>query len=400
MRPRISYKNLRIALICVIMLLLNADINSFIQYLFLLVLIFYLFFSYKKKNYHNSIQKKYINLAIISIVLFIIIIAVQFATGSNLRYLEISESKINNLIVLTKVTIGMISIILLRETYYDTDFWIRLFKMFIIIYSTYYLISELMAGISLVRESAGLRYSKNHVSAVVYTVMPLFLFYIKSNRSNKSNKTNKSFILTLALSIITILISSSRTGYAALAIIICTSVFAFFNFRYLLISIVGVVTFFFVLNSNMALQRGFSFFSGLDTTRSTLSYLAIEKFSNYNMVCKLFGSGSNKVSWLYNIYEAHNFYLEMLLAFGIIGVIVFFSFLITLCAWILRRAERDKKIFVVQELLLTGFTAYIQPIYTSSYLCGFLFYTCLMIMMMYKTTNETKILTNYQKRRK
>ena len=121
--------------------------------------------------------------------------------------------------------------------------------------------------------------------------------------------------------------------------------------------------------------RGFSLTSDVD--RKFLRKAALLKFSGYNWFQKFFGDGMVSIYVSQNETLPHNFFLELLLSFGIMGVFIYIVSFLRILMMALFKSGYYNKFFCLQAVMMFFLTAFFQPFFTTSFVCGFLVYVTL-----------------------
>ena len=381
---RVDFYAFSFALLLIV-LIATASRSSMIQ--FIVIAMYLLTVSYAFKTY-IVIKDDYafFRMRIVLFLLYMLFAALittsmQIVRGRN--YLERTESTLSGLVVFTKISIGAFTILLLWNLFEDTKFWQKFIECFLVFFCSYCFLMEYINHFSTVRESAAAAISKNHISALIYTGIPLLMFCRQYCGKTIFNS------LALILSVVTVLLQSSRTAYAVLVGIFI--IYFLLNNEHfvkktaLLVVILVVGQWIYLRFSNL-IKRGFSFvnISQDDGHREFLRHCAIKKFNSYGTIEKLIGTGSDQIHAWGIVLSIHNFGLELLISVGIIGFIVYALFWSDTVLFMITHTSRKKMGFIVQEAFAFLATGYFQPFYSTSYICGMLFYISIMVFLMAK----------------
>gem|GEM_PF-4321419 len=286
--------------------------------------------------------------------------------------------------IYSMILFGLITIFIWRKLLQDIDLIVFMISMFIIIFSLVCIVSEVGAGISVARNSAFGNVSKNFTAAVSYLGIPLLLYYIYTKGKNVSIRM--LCFWGIALATVNVIISGSRTSAV---IIICCFASLFFlrmsfkqRVKYISLAVLALAIIFVVSTRNAAIKNtidrallGFS--SSSDTDRAFLRKAALLKFSKYHVFQKIFGNGAVAIYVSQNETLPHNFFLELLLSLGALGTIVYVVALLRIMILTIFKTDYYKRFFCLQAGMMFLLTAFFQPFFSTSFICGFLVYVTL-----------------------
>ena len=183
---------------------------------------------------------------------------------------------------------------------------------------------------------AGVIGNPNKTSYFLCCLLP-FILYFKRAYSLKWQKI--FFSVVALLTILTVVLSGSRGGLLTLLFVIIATLITTKRHISLLIFLVAVfIGFLFALNSPVGVtifERMQSLFEG-DLIAGTSGRLAIWealiKVYSSNAFTVLFGLGFGASEMVGMRADPHNYYLQILAEYGLVGFLVFFSFV----AWYIR----------------------------------------------------------------
>lgn len=358
--------------------------------IFLYILVGALYFcayDYSSTPYLDKLRNRYIIFLAYMLISTTTTTIIQLVSGR--QFLERTESTFGGLVLFTKVTMGAVAILFLWKLYENTEMWYKFIVWFLTVFCIYCMSIEYINKISIVRDSAAASISKNHIAALVYTGIPLLLFC-----QNHCKKRIIS-VIALILSAFTIFLSASRTAYAILIGVFC--IYIFFT-RVSIAKKLGLITsmilaaYFVYLRFSEIIIRGVSFMniSNDDGRRAFLRSCAIAKFEKYGLFEKLIGTGSDQIHIWNIVLSIHSFPLELLISVGVLGLSVYVLFCGGVVFYLLKNSERYKWSYIIQELFVFIATGLFQPFYSTSYICGMLFYISIMVIFMAKGDNENE----------
>lgn len=205
--------------------------------------------------------------------------------------------------------------------------------------------------------------------------------------------------LFMALTFIVVLTSGSRSVILALALalgyIVLTEQNPKKRSRYLCIVAIGVLILLFLaatlgLNYDFDTARGgntvltnisralsvFTSEGRVDQARDDLSTRALAQYEASSKLQKMIGSGDNRVH--IGMVPVHNCFLEVLLCYGIVGLICYIVYLILLCRIVIKESRDVRYTFLI--FLIALIFGMVQPFLTTGtvfqMLIGFVFLTC------------------------
>lgn len=205
--------------------------------------------------------------------------------------------------------------------------------------------------------------------------------------------------LFMALTFIVVLTSGSRSVILALALalgyIVLTEQNPKKRSRYLCMVAIGVLILLFLaatlgLNYDFDTARGgntvltnisralsvFTSEGRVDQARDDLSTRALAQYEASSELQKMIGSGDNRVH--IGMVPVHNCFLEVLLCYGIVGLICYIVYLILLCRIVIKESRDVRYTFLI--FLIALIFGMVQPFLTTGIvfqmLIGFVFLTC------------------------
>lgn len=208
--------------------------------------------------------------------------------------------------------------------------------------------------------------SRNYLGAIDVMLMP---YIFKVHVSQRKGLIRFVWFITIVL---LSLFSGSRTLMAT-AVIAFASIMLmegniskkikYFLIGGVLVVIVFVMSSVFGVTENFARARSV-FYSISDQARYDLMESAFEQFNSYSHIEKLIGNGNNLIIW--REAPPHNVVLEILLCYGIIGLIFWGSTALVMIICIIKANNTYKKyaLLVIFLALIIGF---VQPFITTGY---------------------------------
>lgn len=311
------------------------------------------------------------------LVIIILLLIVQ-----SLFVLDVSRVAMQrSCVLMSQIYISMIFFALISNGVVNLTFVVKSASLFSILFSMYYLLHVLIYGLPSERDSVFAGFSSNYCATVLYLLYPILIYYIQKNRNNASSKKNvKRCYLAILLSFIVILTTGSRTAFG-----ICVYIFGFITLftkwnqkkviKIFSLVAVGTVALLFLINRIPTLQdvvvRALRVFTETNVVkgdiRSWIWEVALDTFKGYN---PWLGSGSNYFMF-FDIYEpAHNFFIEVLLAYGWLGLGLLVLSHIVFVGCIVRKRTRTKKVYILAIFGAYLLTAYVQPFFSTSFNCG------------------------------
>lgn len=290
------------------------------------------------------------------------------------------------------IFIGPILMVWLIRSLHSLNIYVTAFRIFVLAFSTLYLVLLVVLGLPEGRASVFGNVSSNYCAAILYMMFPILLYSLVERKIPLKKKARRQTLWALLLSLIVILTTGSRTAMGALAVI-ALMFFLYATkerkarkwfFRIAAVALVGSVVMYFTMPSVQKLvQRAVSGLTAeggvAKDVRSVLVWeMAIDVIRSRN---RFLGTGSNIIPGVYAM-PAHNIWLETMMTGGIYAVILWaIMFLSALIVLVLTK-DRTKKYFAGTILLLYLFTGFLQPFFSTGYLCGITtwlsFYTVLL----------------------
>ncbi len=299
--------------------------------------------------------------------------------------------------IMTCLFIGMDMLAIDYKSHLNIDAYVKAFNWFITLFSLYYILQVITHGLPEDRDSVLGIVSSNYCAAILMLTYPLFFYYIFGRKGLSDKKNIKKCFISIALSLVVIILSGSRTAFGI--VFLNVIVIAFLNqnkmrdkVKYLLIIIVGGVLlgicYFYVPSLRGLIERAITGLQGQKVVSGDVRILiwsqALENFKEGSF---LFGSGSNMVPQY--IRPAHNMYLEILLWGGVIGCILFGVSSIWLFAKGIKKGDYYQRFFLIVLLITFLIVGYVQPFFSTGYTCGIIIWTSLVVISSDKAGGRT-----------
>lgn len=330
--------------------------------------------NYCKRYVHSAIEIRNMKKrSIISLFIITIFVILQsLILGLNFSQL------VQNICINSAIFIFLI----INSTFIDAfnidDIFFKGLCLFYIFFSTYYLYKVVRYGLPSDRDSVLGFVSSNYCSAILYLGYPLILYQLFSERNRKRKTNHKLIYFTLFESLIVILLSGSRTAFAVVLFIFLSLLFVHQNtikdsLKTLCI-IVSLGLIIFIVYENVPelkelLDRAMIALQGSNALKDDVRVIAWQAaFDNFQKYNQFIGSGSNMVYQFGR--PAHNFFIEILLTDGFIGIILFAYMYISNFFKLFIRASYIKKFFLLQLTIATIIVAYVQPFFSTSFTIG------------------------------
>lgn len=301
----------------------------------------------------------------------------------------------DSLKICTQVYIGIIVVFFLSEVQNISIPIADGFAFTMIVFSLIYDIDILLHGVGTSRDSMFGIFSKNYCAALIYFTLPFLIYMVKQE---KTKKNNRIYMISIILGVITVLLTGSRTSLGIVAV--------FFVIHYMYgrktrsavtrgaFSILGImaallIAYNFVPVFHEQVERALGALNGANEIRNDVRIVlwdsAIHDFINNNHII---GSGTNLITPFVFKEPVHNFYLEILLAFGIFGVLLFVWFVIRFFVVALSNYKVKEVSEVLIELILAFIvTSLVQPFFSTSYNLGIIIWLSIIACL-----TETKYL--------
>ena len=279
--------------------------------------------------------------------------------------------------ILSCVYIGIICGAICVKPYKSFETYLKAILVFLIVFSSYYIIDILLYGLPEGRNSALGNVSSNYCSAILYLNYPIIFYYLYAKRKKNRNLVKLSYIAIL-LSMIVIASSGSRTAIGVVALMLAQMVLykqekIKDKLKYIAIVLVGIVVLFFAYSFNASVQelmdRALDAFGGKSTLDNNVRQLiwaaGLQQFRNGNIV---FGLGTSIVTRFDR--SAHNLFYEVLMCSGYLGMLLFTLTIGCLLTFLLKNQQYQQRFFSVMLLISCVIVAIVQPFFSTSYTCG------------------------------
>ncbi len=261
----------------------------------------------------------------------------------------------------------------------------NVFAIYDILYSLYYLAITLVNGLPDGRTSSLGYVSSNYCACILYMTYPLMLYNLLVKRDKISKGQVKLCLCAAGLSLVVILVSGSRTALGCVAVLVAFLFLLKGNSkekRWLIVlgilAIIAVFVAYFTVPAIQALvNRALGALGGVGAvksdSRSVIWYAAMLTIKEASL---LIGTGSNIISYEAENVSAftlpgHNILLEVQLLSGLIGIILFVTFIVCFIYKIWINQPYNKRVFLAQLIVLGILIGMVQPFFSTSYLVGF-----------------------------
>lgn len=308
------------------------------------------------------------------LILCVIFFVILFQKISNNSFISLSST----LCIFSIIYLPILLDFLFKSNFDNYEFFYKIIIYTSLLFSIYALFTQISSGYYDSRESALGYVSKNFISAMSYLIMPLSLYNIVTRGLKQSFLP----ICSIVVSGLLVLVSSSRTAFGIIILILVSLgiLFAKDLKKMIIFSIIVVITAI-VLNRlvitneqiGLLFERGMTFYNTFGTdSRSILLETSIAKFNGFSIYEKLFGCGTNQI-YCFNLWtQPHNIFLEVLLAFGIVGLVAYVVSLIWLLMKYLRGTKKIQKFFIIQMSCIWLVTTCLHPFFSTNYTVVFL----------------------------
>lgn len=258
-----------------------------------------------------------------------------------------------------------------------------------IVYSLVYMMYIAAFGLPEGRSSVWGYVSSNYSACTLYLSYPLFLYYLINMKGKQLKKRKQFIVISMFVSLLVIFSTGSRTAIGVVLLIFSSFLFVKKTTKQVvktisavLIVLLGLVVLYYNVPSvQLLLIRALQVLNGTSVvkadSRTLVWRVALDIFNKSN---RWIGTGSNIV-----VYEGtpeispfelpcHNLALEILLLCGFIGLLLYISFHITVTIRVFRNSTYEKRLFIILLTLVFIIIAAFQPFFSTSYLCGFIFW--------------------------
>lgn len=360
---------------------MQLEVNRIILLVLICLNLFLIGNSIRKKAQNSTLEniKKHCKYALIVLVLFMVIQIPVVGLGFRNMIIDIE--------ILACVYIGIICGSISMSFYDSFEAILKGILLFEIAFSVYYILAVILHGLPEGRDSAMGIVSSNFCSAVLYLNYPIILYYLfgKSDNRRRNKLFDVSCYLAIVLSLIVIVSSGSRTAIGIIAVMAFQMFFykqkkmknRFKVLGILVVAVIGLLVAYRVNQSiQLLMDRALNVFEGkktLDTNVRMLVWDAgIQQFKQGNV---FFGLGTSIVD-KFNI-SAHNLLYEVLMCSGYIGTVLFILVICPIIVLLFRNQKYEQKFFTVMLLFSSVITAFVQPFFSSSYVCGIMIWIAL-----------------------
>ena len=340
------------------------------HYKLALTVLFFLAAYYQHRNDRNPRIRKRIQRG--ALFFCLPIAALYFIQIISLPHLSILKTGL----LYTNIYILAIICIVDMRSYEDIEYYVSIFSNFAILISIISIYNTIRTGISVGRMAAGFNFSKNYISAIVYLTFPLLLFYLREYREKKRAKLSYKVLVALILGSIVCLLSSSRTVLGVVVIIFIAILFQKErNIRRAIEKILGILAVAGILllvyynapNIRRGIDRALVITSleGRSSRNRLIEFGLAEFYASNHFI----GTGSNLMP--YPGYSApipvHNMFVEILLATGIIGFVIFLLLNTRFYMILISRCNTRGLFYLLMLLGAMLITAFFQPFFTTIY---------------------------------
>ena len=294
---------------------------------------------------------------------------------------------VTDISVLSCVYIGIICGAISMKHYRSFGYFLNAILMFMVVFSAYYLCLIVLNGLPQGRDSALGNVSSNYCSAILYLNYPIIFYYLFARGEEvKNNKFTVRFCyIAIAMSLLVIVSSGSRTAIGVVALMALQMVFykqkkeknKIKIVAVLLFALLGLVIAYQVIPSvHELMERALDAFGGKNTLdndiRGIIWAYGIQQFKNGNV---FLGLGTNIVTEY--VRPAHNLFYEVLLCSGYIGIVLFVAFFGILLIFIIKKQKYQQRFFTIMLMAASIITLIVQPFFSTSYTCGMMVWMAL-----------------------
>lgn len=322
--------------------------------------------------YKNVRGKKIKRLSIICLTIIAMIILMQaFVIRSDSALLDTIK-------ICTQVYIGVIVVFFLGEAQdYETAVT-EGFSLSILLFSIIYIINILINGIDNGRASMFGIVSKNYCAALIYFCIPLVMYKMKQE---KMRRKKRLYIASIVLGTVTVLLTGSRTSLGVISMLfIIHYLFGkktkkdFTKAVFLICFLVAVllVSYHTIPIFHDSIERALGALRGINGIRNDVRMVlwgaAISDWRDGNTIL---GSGTNVISPFAFEEPVHNYFLETLLAFGVLGIVVIVVFVFVYFITMSKNYRyREVGVPILQLAVAFIITSILQPFFSTSYALG------------------------------
>lgn len=300
--------------------------------------------------------------------------------------------------IMACVYIGIICGAVSIKQYISFETYLKAILMFMIVYSSYYISGIAAKGLPEIafhdsaegRASVFGNVSSNFCSAVLYFCYPVIIYYLFGRRKDAGRKRSldKACYAAIALSMIVILSSGSRTAIGVVALMAVQIVLYRHNSfktkkRIIIILAAMLVGLIIAYNFNSTvhdlMERSLDAFGGKKTLNSDVRQLiwasGARQFYKGNI---MLGLGTNIVEQF--VRPAHNLFYEVLMCSGYLGILMFVTISGVLIFIVMKNQSYPQRFFSVMILIACVITALVQPFFSTSYICGMIVWMSLFML--------------------
>lgn len=338
-----------------------------------LIALVYMYLHQRKKDYYYSFSykdSKFFYFVIVVVALYVIMQVLQ---------LKLEPGQIIRLYGISKTTFALPIVYLCLRGNFRTESVVRVILPFILMVNwtqIVYLISDIeMFNI--------LNGRANYLGCIDLLFLP---FVLKLDRTIPKMQ-RRIFLLTFAGQL---LLSGSRS-VMLVSVVVILGVFLSekdikVKLRYCAFLALAFVGLAFVATSSDLVTRALSvFIDRSDAAREGLFMFAQRQFDGYTELEKVIGNGDVLV--ISQNKPVHNFFWELLLCYGKLGVALWLSYILIMVILIIKRRPRDWY-FIILETMCVFVIGYVQPFMTTGFL--FQFVVAVTIFQIYLSEADNK----------
>lgn len=354
----------------------NGMTPDILQIILLFIMVF-------RKSTAQHFQTKMSFLMYVFIGLLVLLFVLQYFI------LDLNISQIIYLVGINKVLYTGIIVYLFARNYLKN---IEVFVMALNIFLLYLNLGTLLTNLNGedTRAVSFISYASfNYIAALNCISLPIIFYFlfIDQNKKNKISIAITYFVL--ALSIITIIVSGSRIAVAILALEILFFIVSHRKrVKMLLISaLLSIVGYFMInillmkINQNflISVNRGLTFYENTeDSSRELITNAALIQILSGDAI---FGSGSVIVQFYQK--EAHNIILEIILASGIVGLILYLIYIMFIVFMLMKGIGKQNfplKLYIMFTFFITFGIALFQPFMTTGFTFTIIFWCSILAL--------------------
>lgn len=385
--------NFKTKIICILILITSMMLTTPLILIFSGLII--LFFLQKKINSKNvAIPKWEKRMHKIAVALFTIDF-VFFV--SQVIFLSLDKIKaIKSFSIMACIFIGFIMISIDYRSFVRIDAYVSALNIFVSGFSLYYIIKVLFNGLPENRDSVLGIVSSNYCAAILMLAYPLFLYYLLGRNGKSNLKISRQSIYSIALSMIVIILSGSRTAFGIVVLMGISIGFLRQNrindklkyiFLFIVMSFLVSLCYVQFPEVKQLIDRAITGLQGQQVVREDVRVImwaqAFDLFKSGNI---LIGSGSNIVPLFAR--PAHNLFFEVILWGGYLGCGLALLSNIIFFALTILYERYYQRFFSIMLLLIFLVIAYVQPFFSTGFTCGIILWISIMVILSDDSSNE------------